>query len=106
MERILADDGLADRLLAEGGLLDTLTSSNGPLEQLTVVTDSLNRLAPGMEELAPTIELLREAVLAMTLAVNPLSTIAERIPLPRRRWPLGIFGADDDEHGGHRHRHD
>jgi hypothetical protein len=49
-----------------------------------------------MEELAPTIETLREAVVAMTLVVNPLSTIAERIPMPRRgRWPLGIFGTDD-----------
>ena len=34
------------------------------------------------------------AVVAMTLVVNPISTIAERIPLPgRRRWPF----RDDDE---------
>ena len=105
VERVLAEDGLADRLLAEGGLIDTLTSKDGPIEQLTMVTESLNRLAPGMEELAPTIELLREAVVAMTLAVNPLSTIAERIPLPRRRWSLGLFSAEDDEHGGRGHGH-
>lgn len=103
VERVLAEDGLADRLLAEGGLIDKLTSKNGPLEQLTTVTESLNRLAPGMEELAPTIEMLREAVVAMTLVVNPLSNIAERIPLPRRRWPLGLFGGDEDDE---RERHD
>ena len=94
--------GWADRLLAEGGLVERLTAKNGPLEQLAAVTDSLNRLAPGMEELAPTIEMLRDAVVAMTLVVNPLSTIAERIPLPRP-WPLGLFGADDD-HDEHGHR--
>ena len=43
------------------------------------------------------------AVVAMTLVVNPISTIAERIPLPRRGWPLGLFGADDD-HDEHGHR--
>jgi hypothetical protein len=89
---------VADRLLSEGGLVDKLTAKNGPLEQLAIVTDSLNRLAPGMEELGPTIETLREAVVAMTLVVNPLSTIAERIPMPGRgRWPLSIFGTEDDE---------
>lgn len=98
VERILAEDGLADRLLAEGGLIDRLTAKDGPVEQLTVVTESLNRLAPGMEELAPTIDMLREAVVAMTMVVNPLSNIAERIPLPRRRWPLGLFGLDDEDH--------
>ena len=98
LERVLAEDGVADRLLAEGGVVDRLTAKNGPLEQLAAVTDSLNRLAPGMEELAPTIETLREAVVAMTLVVNPLSTIAERIPIPRRgRWPLGIFGNEEDD---------
>ena len=98
LERVLAEEGVVDRLLAEGGLVDKLTAKNGPLEQLAAVTDSLNRLAPGMEELAPTIEMLREAVVAMTLVVNPLSNIAERIPIPRRgRWPLGIFGNEEDD---------
>lgn len=106
VERILAEDGLADRLLADGGLIDTLTSKEGPLEQLTVVTESLNRLAPGLEELAPTIEMLREAVVAMTMVVNPLSNIAERIPLPRRRWPLGLFGVEDHDHGDHGNHQD
>jgi hypothetical protein len=103
LERVLAEDGIADRLLAEGGLVDKLTAKNGPLEQLTTVTESLNRLAPGMEELAPTIEMLREAVVAMTLVVNPLSNIAERIPMPRRgRWPLGIFGGEEPDERGER----
>ena len=89
VERVLAEDGLADRLFAEGGVIDRLTAKDGPLEQLTVVTDSLNRLAPGMEALTPTVEALRDAVIAMTKVVDPLSNIAERIPLPGRRlWPF------------------
>jgi hypothetical protein len=37
---------------------------------------------------------LREAVVTLSLVVNPLSNIAERIPLPgRRRWPF----RDDEE---------
>ena len=56
IERVLAEDGLADRLLADGGLIETLTARNGPLEQLAAVADTLNRLAPGLEALAPTIE--------------------------------------------------
>lgn len=106
LERMLAEDGVVDRLTAKGGVVDTLTAHNGPLEQLTIVTDTLNRLAPGMEELAPTIELLREAVVAMTMVINPLSNIAERIPMPRPgRWPLGIFG-DDEDHARGRDRRD
>ena len=46
-----------------------------------------------MEALTPTVEALRDAVIAMTRVVDPLSTIAERIPLPGRRlWPF----RDDD----------
>ena len=38
-----------------------------------------------MEALEPAIETLQEAVIALTLVVNPLSNIAERIPLLPRR---------------------
>ena len=38
--------------MAAAAAILRLTSKYGPLEQLTVVTESLNRLAPGMEELA------------------------------------------------------
>jgi hypothetical protein len=84
VERLLAEDGLADRLLAEGGLVEKLTARNGPLEQLADVADTLNRLTPGLEALAPTIETLREAVITLSAVVNPLSNIADRIPLPGR----------------------
>ena len=84
VERVLAEDGLAARLLAEGGLIDKLTVRNGPLEQLADVADTLNRLTPGLEVLAPTIDALQDAVVTLSQVVNPLSTIADRIPLPRR----------------------
>ncbi len=84
VERLLAEDGLADRLLAEGGLVEKLTARNGPLEQLADVADTLNRLTPGLEALAPTIDTLREAVITLSAVVNPLSNIADRIPLPGR----------------------
>jgi hypothetical protein len=84
VERLLAEDGLAERLLAKGGLVDTLTARNGPLEQLTVAVDTLNRLAPGLEALDPTIEMLREAVSTLIALLNPLTSITGRIPLPGR----------------------
>ncbi|PQM45916.1 hypothetical protein C1Y40_03922 [Mycobacterium talmoniae] len=38
-----------------------------------------------MEALQPAIDTLQEAVIALTMVVNPLSNIAERIPrMPRR----------------------
>lgn len=89
VERLLAEDGLADRLVAEGGLVDKLTGRNGPLEQLADVADTLNRLTPGLEALAPTIETLREAVITLSAVVNPLSNIADRIPLPGRSRRYG-----------------
>jgi hypothetical protein len=85
LERLLAEEGVVDRMLAEGGLVDKLTARNGPLEQLAYVADTLNRLTPGMEALAPTIEALQDAVTSLTMVVNPLSNIADRIPLPGRR---------------------
>ncbi len=84
VERLLAEDGLADRLLAEGGLVEKLTARNGPLEPLADVADTLNRLTPGLEALAPTIDTLRDAVVTLSAVVNPLSSIADRIPLPGR----------------------
>lgn len=99
VERVLSEDGLADRLLAEGGLVEKLTARDGPLEQLADVADTLNRLTPGLEALAPTIETLREAVTMLAAVVNPLSNIAERIPIPGRRLfpflPGSIEGSDD-----------
>jgi hypothetical protein len=68
------------------GLIDTLTSKDGPLEQLTDLAETLGRLAPGMETLEPAIATLQDAVSALTMVVNPLSNIAERIPLPGRRY--------------------
>ena len=85
IERLLAEDGVAERLLADGGLIDQITSKHGPLEQLTDLADTLGRLAPGMEALEPAIATQQDAVTALTLVVNPLSSIAERIPLPGRR---------------------
>jgi hypothetical protein len=38
-----------------------------------------------MEALEPAIATLQDAVMSLTMVVNPLSSIAERIPLPGRR---------------------
>jgi len=85
IDRLLSEDGLADRLLSEGGVVDKLTAKHGPLEQLADVADTLARLTPGMEALEPAISTLQDAVMALTMVVNPLSNIADRIPLPGRR---------------------
>ena len=72
------------------GIIDKLTSKNGPLEQLADVADTLARLTPGMEALEPAIATLQDAVISLTMVVNPLSSIADRIPLPGRRRSLVI----------------
>ncbi|PBJ49304.1 hypothetical protein BI298_15205, partial [Mycobacterium avium subsp. hominissuis] len=66
---------------------DKLTAKHGPLDQLADVADTLARLTPGMEALEPAIATLQDAVVALTMVVNPLSNIADRIPLPGRRRP-------------------
>jgi hypothetical protein len=38
-----------------------------------------------MEALEPAIATLQDAVISLTMVVNPLSNIADRIPLPGRR---------------------
>jgi hypothetical protein len=38
-----------------------------------------------MEALEPAIATLQDAVMSLTMVVNPLSNIADRIPLPGRR---------------------
>ena len=43
------------------------------------------RSRPGLEALAPTIDALHDAVVTLSQVVNPLSSIADRIPLPGRR---------------------
>jgi len=84
LERLLADDGLADRLLAEEGVIDKLTAQNGPLQQLADLTDTINRIGQGMQVLEPTVEALRDAVITLGSAINPLSNIADLIPRPGR----------------------
>ena len=66
VERLLAEDGLAERLMAKGGLIDMLTARNGPLEQTVFVAETLNKLAPNLEALTPTIDMLRDAVDSLT----------------------------------------
>jgi len=65
--------------------VDKLTAKNGPLDQLAYVADTLARLTPGMEALEPAISTLQDAAISLTMVVNPLSSIADRIPLPGRR---------------------
>lgn len=69
---------MVDRLLAEDGVVEKLTARNGPLEQLTTLTE-------GLAALTPTIDTLQDAVVTLSQVVNPLSNIADRIPLGRVR---------------------
>ncbi len=84
LERLLADDGLTDRLLAEEGVIDKLTAANGPLQQLADLTDTINRMGQGLQAMEPTVEALRDAVITLGSAMNPLSNFADLIPRPGR----------------------
>ena len=82
IERVLAEDGLADRLLAEGGLIDKLTARNGRWNNWPTWPTPSTASRPGSRRSRRPIEALREAVTTLSLVVNPLSNIADRIPIP------------------------
>ena len=51
---------------------------------LADLTDTINRMGQGMQVLEPTVEALRDAVITLGSAINPLSNIADLIPRPGR----------------------
>ncbi|MGZ4471726.1 MAG: hypothetical protein ACXVXM_07150, partial [Nocardioidaceae bacterium] len=87
LDRLLVEDGLLERLVTRDGFLEKLTADGGTLDQLVALGDTLERIQPRLAELAGLVPELHASVDALNRAVGPLSDVANRLPLGRRRTP-------------------
>ena len=85
LDRVTRPGGLLDRLLQEEGFLERLTVEGGTLDQLIALGDTLEGIQPGLAQLADLVPELHASVEALNRAVGPLSELANRLPLGRRR---------------------
>lgn len=95
IEHILEPGGLIDQLLEEEGILESLLRPGGTLEQLVALGDTIQKLIPTLDALVPIIGSLDETVPDLHAAVNvlnatvePLSHLANRVPIGRKRAAL------------------
>ena len=98
LDRLLAEEGAIDRVLAEGGLLEQLLNEDGILEKLLAPGGTLDQLidlgatfdaiVPRLEALGNAIPNLNSAVNILSGAVEPLGSLAGRLPGGRRRTPV------------------
>lgn len=88
LDRMLAEDGDLERLLAPGGVVEQLLEDDGVLERLVRPGGTLDQLA----SLGDAIPNLHAAVEILSSTVEPLSTIAGRIPMGRRRGLVASRG--------------
>lgn len=78
VEHLLEPGGLIDQLLEEDGILEKLLQPGGSVDQLVGLALTLRGLIPIMDE-------LHEAVQALNTTVEPVSRVANRVPIGRRR---------------------
>lgn len=99
VERLLAEGGLVDQLVAEEGILETMLAPGGTLDRLVALGDTFDSLLPRLEELGAAIPHLNAAVGLLSGAVEPLSTLAGRLPGSRRRGltPSTVVAGDLDQ---------
>ena len=60
--RLIAPGGPLERLVTPGGVVDRLTAKDGPLDQLVTVAESLSSLAPNLERMSVSVEILQDTV--------------------------------------------
>ena len=89
------------QLLEEDGILENLLQPGGTLEQLVALGNTIENLIPTLERLVPiigsldeTVPDLHEAVNVLNATVEPLSRVANRVPMGRRRAVLVASRAD------------
>lgn len=85
IERMLADGGLIVQLVAEQGILETMLAPGGTLDRLVALGETFDALVPRLEALGAAIPNLNSAVVVLSGAVEPLSSLAGRLPGSRRR---------------------
>ncbi len=85
IENLLRPGGLLDQLLEDEGILETLLAPGGTLEQLVHLGSTVDAIVPRLEALGNAIPDLNRAVAVLSGAVEPLGTLAQRLPGGRRR---------------------
>ncbi len=95
IDRMLEPGGLVEQLLAEQGILETLLQPGGTLDRLVELGETFEALVPRVDMLGAAIPSLHQAVNLLNGAVEPLSTLAGRIPGARRRPAVAIDTTPD-----------
>jgi hypothetical protein len=88
LDRLLGKQGGVDRLLEPGGLIDQLLEEDGILEKLLQpggTIDQIVSLALTLRGLIPIMDELHEAVQQLNSTVEPVSRVANRVPLGKKR---------------------
>ena len=85
LENVLRPGGLLEQLLEDEGILENLLKPGGTLEQLAQLGETFNAILPRLEALGNAIPNLNQAVAVLSGAVEPLGTLAQRLPGGRRR---------------------
>jgi len=88
LDRLLGKQGGVDRLLEPGGMIDQLLEEDGILEKLLQpggTIDQIVSLALTLRGLIPVMDELHEAVQTLNATVEPVSRVANRVPLGKRR---------------------
>jgi hypothetical protein len=88
LDRLLGKQGAVDHLLEPGGLIDQLLEEDGILEKLLQpggTVDQVVGLALTLRGLIPIMDELHEAVQTLNTTVEPVSRVANRVPLGRKR---------------------
>lgn len=86
IERAIQEGGLLEQLLSEGGAIERLTAKDGPLDQLVTLSQTLAQLAPNLERMGASIDILQDTAEILAQAVNPLGELVGRLP---NRWLKG-----------------
>ncbi|RYY43017.1 MAG: ABC transporter [Actinomycetales bacterium] len=88
LENVLKPGGLLEKLLEEEGILENLLMPGGTLDQLVSLGATFDAIVPRLEALGNAIPNLNQAVAVLSGAVEPLGTLAQRLPGGRRRGVL------------------
>ncbi len=86
IERAIQEGGLLEQLLSEGGAVERLTVEGGPLDQLVNLSETLASLAPNLERMGTSVDILQDSAQNLAAAVLPLGELVSRLP---SRWLKG-----------------
>lgn len=103
VDRLTAPGGVLDQALSEGGLIETmlasdgaiqrLTAPGGPLDQLVTLAETLSSVAPNLQRMSVSVDLLQETAEILAAAVGPLGELVGRLPTRWLKSAMPAIGA-------------